>query len=378
MKPLASLGIVLVATLAAGCALAPGMHVEVEPGEVAQVGYQVVPVTATVIREQRVAVSTRAAQVDPNALPVQDSLQAVREYLVGPGDVLSVVVWDHPELTSLASSSSSSSSSERRAPDDGIEVGPDGRMFFPYAGLTLVGGLTVDQIRQLLTERIGVFARAPQVDVRVISHRSQRVQVTGEVVQPGTVALDGTSKGVLEALAERGGLTARASRRVVYLSRGTTRHEIDLDRLYGGQLGSISPSLMPGDVIRVPDSSGDEVVVLGAVEAPRSLPVIGDSLSAISAVAAAGGVSKTSAKGSDLYIFRAPDLRQTEPGPIQVFQIDMTQPQGMVLATNFILLPRDVLYVASTGLSKFNSVMVQLLPTLQEIFYIDRLTDRDR
>ena len=67
-----------------------------------------------------------------------------------------------------------------------------------------------------------------------------------------------------------------------------------------------------------------------------------------------------------------------EDEQIQVFQIDMSQPQGLLFATNFILQPRDVVYVATTELSRFNSVMVQLLPTLQEIFYVDRLTSDNR
>lgn len=358
--------LLLFSLLAAGCAFAPGMHVEIDEENTGNDNYRVLPVTSTLIREQREFRTRRVTALHANALPVQDPSRSDRDYRVGPGDVLTVQVWGNPELAR---------NSEGGTAESGVVVGPDGTIFFPYAGTVAVGGMTVDQVRTLLTEKVGVFIRSPQLDVRMGAFHSQRVQVTGEVAQPGLVALDNTAKGVLEALTERGGLTERASRSRVYLSRGTKRYEINLDRLYGGERGSASPALQAGDVIRVPDAAEEQIVVLGAVVAPMSVTMVGESLSAISAIAAAGGVAKTSGRGSDIYVFRAAPGTVPEAGPIQVFQIDMSQPQGMLHATNFVLQARDVVYVAATDLSRFNSVMVQLLPTLQEIFFIDRLTD---
>ena len=356
----------LLTLLSTGCAFAPGMNVEIDEGPKTSQEYRVVPVNAELIRDQRVTRDRRLSNLQANGLPSFDAAKMERDYRVGAGDILTIAVWGNPEL--------SNESDERRTPQSGVVVGPDGRIFFPYAGLVPVIGMTVEQIRSAITQKLAVFMREPQVDVRMAQFRSQRVQVTGEVVQPGTVPLDNTSKGVLEALNERGGMSERASRRRVYLSRDGKRYEVDLDRLYGGEFGSFSPVLQSGDVIRVPDASEDQIVVLGAVEAPKSVPMIGDSLSAISAIAAAGGVSRTSARGSDIYVFRAAATGPPEAGPIQVFQIDMSQPQGLLFATHFILNPRDVVYVAATELSRFNSVGQQLLPTLQDIFYVDRLT----
>ncbi len=352
-----------------GCALAPGMHVKIDEQKQQEGNYRVVPVSAALIREQRQNETRLRSGDNSRGLPSLNPAVGGRPYLVGPGDVLTVKVWGNPELAGREDAA--------RAEGDGVEVAPDGQIYFPYAGLVTVGGKSVEQIRALLTQRLAVFLRSPQLDVRIAAFRSQRVQVAGEVLRPGVVALDNTAKGVLEAITERGGLSERASRRRVYLSRGDARYQIDLNGLYGSDSGSASPYLQPGDVIRVPDTSEDQVVVLGAVEAPTSVPMSGDSLSAISAIAAAGGVSRSTARGSDIYVFRASSLLQPEAGEIQVYQIDMSQPQGLLFATNFVLHPRDVVYVATTDLSRFNSVMQQLLPTLQEIFYVDRLTGKN-
>lgn len=356
--------------LSSGCALAPGMHVDVDPDHEAEGNYRIIPVTSTVLEEQRLWEQTSLTAMRTWGLPVQDSALPTRAYRIGPGDVLSVMVWEHPEL--------SNPYGDRRVAGDGIEVGADGQIFFPYAGLTKVSDMTLDEIRALLTRRLSVVARAPQVDVRVVAYRSQRVYVTGEVAQPGVVMLDTAPKGLIEVLAERGGLNERASRRRIYLSRGQGRYEIDLRRVYGGEQGVINLALKTGDVIRIPDTSADQVLVLGEVASPQAMPLPGDPLSALSAVAEAGGVARSSARGSDIYVFRASDSLEPDKEATQVFQIDMRQPQGMLYATHFELRPRDVVYVASTGLSRFNAVVQQLLPSLQEIFYIDRLTDRSR
>lgn len=358
------------ALFSTGCAFAPGMHVNVDPDDSVEKNYRVIPVTAKVLEEQHMWEQTQASAMRTWGLPVLDPALPTREYRIGPGDVLAVMIWEHPELMSPYG--------ERRAPGDGIEVGADGRIFFPYAGLTKVSDLTLDQIRALLTQRLSVITKSPQVDVRVVAYRSQRVYVTGEVVQPGVVSLDTAPKGLIEALAERGGLTERASRRRIFLSRGKGRYEIDLRRIYGGVEGAVNLALKSGDVIRVPDTSEDQVLVLGEVTTPRALPLPGDTLSALSAIAQAGGVSRLSARGSDIYVFRASDSLEPDKEATQVFQIDMRQPQGMLYATHFELRPRDVVYIATTGLSKYNSVVQQLLPSLQEIFYIDRLTDRSK
>lgn len=366
---LAPLGLAI-AFFASGCAFAPGMHVNVDADGETEGNYRLIPVTSKVLEEQHLWEATSAAAMRTWGLPVQDPAAPTREYRIGPGDVLAVMVWEHPELTNPYG--------ERRGAGDGIEVGLDGQIFFPYAGLTPVGGLTLDEVRALLTRRLAVITRSPQVDVRVVAYRSQRVYVTGEVAEPGAVTLDTAPKGLIEALAERGGLNERASRRRIYLSRGQARYVIDLRRIYGSEQGAVNLALKSGDVIRVPDTSEDQVLVLGEVASPRAMPLPGDTLSALSAIAGAGGVAKASARGSDIYIFRASDSLEPDTEATQVYQIDMRQPQGMLYATHFELRPRDVVYVASTGLSRYNSVVQQLLPSLQEIFYIDRLTDRSR
>ena len=86
---------------------------------------------------------------------IRSSRPATRyQYRVAPFDVLSVIVWDHPELTIPAG--------EFRAADAaGNAVQADGTMFYPHVGVVEVAGKTLPEIRALLTERLRKFVEQP-------------------------------------------------------------------------------------------------------------------------------------------------------------------------------------------------------------------------
>ncbi len=102
-------------------------------------------------------------------------------YIIGVGDVLQIIVWDHPELTMPAGQF-------RDAETSGQQVGDDGYIFYPYVGMVKAAGMNVAALRDVLTERLSTYIQDPQLDVRVIGFRSKRVYMVGEVNTPGVSA----------------------------------------------------------------------------------------------------------------------------------------------------------------------------------------------
>lgn len=346
--------------LLGGCTILPGL--QVSPGASPSDGqYKVVTLTPQVLG----ALAAEAVTTEPLVLPARAPIQDAGEYLIGPGDVLSVTVWDHPELTNPAGE-------YRDAESSGRLVAADGTIFFPFVGVFKVADQTAREVRDLLASRLTRVIQSPQVDVRVVAFRSKRIQVTGEVQQPGTVALDDTDKGVLEALNERGGLSANASRRNALLVRDGKTHRIDLVRLLSGGRPGSNPLLMPGDIIHVPDSGSDRVFVLGEVRSSAPVTMMQGGLTLTEALTTVGGLERLNADDSGVLVFRR--AQETTDKVATIFTLNMGRPEGVLLAGEFALAPRDVVYVKSTDFSKYNSIIGQLLPTISAIFQIDRLT----
>jgi polysaccharide biosynthesis/export protein len=336
----------------------PGLHVAQPDSD--DSAYRLVDLTPQSLQSLR----HNGTGAQPTLPPLQPG-SAMPEYRIGPGDVLTVVVWDHPELTNPTG--------EFRDPvSAGRLVSADGTIIYPYAGVMPVAGKTVAEVAGELAGALARVIQNPQVDVRVAAFRSQRIQVTGEVRQPGLVTLDDTPKGVLEAINERGGLAENASRREALLVRGGHTHAIDISGLLSGAQPGGNPELRAGDVIHVPSRAGDQVFVLGEVERQAPLVIGSGRMSLTEALAGAGGLARLSANDAGVLVFRRGEGAQQVP---TVFRVDLSQPQGLLLAGEFELQPRDVVYVKATTFSQYNLVINQLLPTISAIFQLDRLVN---
>ena len=137
------------------------------------------------------------------------------DYTVGPSDILNIIVWDHPELTTPALLSQTATNvtglttvGTTQATDtvSGTLINAKGNIFFPYAGNLHVAGMTVGQIRQSLTRHLSQYIKSPQVSVRVVGFRSKTVHVIGAVNNTGTVPLTDKRVGILDAIAASGGI----------------------------------------------------------------------------------------------------------------------------------------------------------------------------
>lgn len=290
-----------------------------------------------------------------NQIPVRtnDAVALARPYepyRVGARDVLTITVWDHPELTIPAG--------EFRAADvSGYRVGEDGMLFYPYVGVVAAAGKTVEELRRLLTEGLAPFIVKPQLDVRVVAFRSQRTYVVGELVKPGVQAITDIPLTVAEALDRAGGPSPAADMSRATLARDGTTYRIDLNALY--QEGDITQNvlLQDGDVLNIPDRAQNKILVMGEVLKPDSQLMVKSRKTLAEAISDAGGVNAFSSDPRRIYVFR------NRPDRPLVFRLDGKTPDALLLAERFELEPRDVVYVDTAGISRWNRVLSQLLPS---------------
>lgn len=339
--------------LAALCACqAPGMKMTMRPGrnetpvEVDGLKLTLHPVTPEIL----VAQSARPVEgVDVDGL----AAEKLQPYRVGPQDVLLVTVWDHPEI-SLPMGPNRTDSSYGNLVDE------RGYIYFPYVGKLKVSDLSTGEVRDAITAQLAKSLRNPQVDVKVLVYRSQKVYVGGEVRNPAVYAVTDVPFTLAEAVNRAGGFLPSADDSRMVLTRGTRSWTLNFRKILaaGSRLGQIV--LRDGDSLQVPNSSEEPVYMMGELVRPGNVPLVHGNLSLAKAISEVGGIQVASSDATSIYVIRAAGGAKA----VDVFHLDARNPAAMVLADKFALNPRDIVYVDAGTLVRFSRVMNLLLPTI--------------
>lgn len=349
-----------------GCTIVPGSHFEgIESGEQTQnleqdlekVNIQIID--SSLIKQQK--------QARASAKPISNTAGvnvSNYEYKLGVGDVLTIGVWDHPELTIPAAV-------QRTAEFDGFRVQKDGTITYAYAPNIPAAGRTIGEVREDLVKRLSRVIEDPQVDIKVVGFRSQKAYVTGEVNKPGVYPVTEIPLTLIDALNQAGGLTEAADWRTVTFTRGNKTETIQLDSFYSH--GDISQNrlLQHGDIIHVTRNDAQKVFVLGDVKRAGSIVLNRYGLNLAEALSDTGGLNETTADANGVFVLRKSNVEQT--GVIaNVYQLHAKNITAMVLAEQFELQPHDIVYVTSAPLARWNRVISLLLPSVATV---DNLND---
>lgn len=280
-------------------------------------------------------------------------------YQIGPGDVLQITVWDHPELAAAAGQQVS----QVQRPADavpGFLVDESGNVQFPYAGTLHVAGKDSAAVQRELHAKLSEVFLKPEVTVRIASFRAAQVYVDGEVHTPGAEAINDIPMSLTEAVNRAGGFTPNADQSRVYLVRDGVTYPIDVANLIAHGRNPATIYLKNGDMLRIASRDDNGVFLMGEVNRPATImPMKDGRLTLSQAVSQAGSLNLNTADAAQLFVIR--DAKSDKP---QIFHLDATSPVSMLLANQFELQPNDVVYVDNNGLVRFNRVLSLLLPAI--------------
>lgn len=351
---------IIMTGLLAGCVIAPGNKMTDPPVKIQNVRIQEITVEYLESAAEEQADNRTLSPGSMTGLQAINSYGTYQnngayEYRVGPQDILSVTVWDHPELTIPAGSF-------RSPEEDGQLVAQNGTIFYPYAGIVNVQGKTVGEIREILERGLSGKIKDPQVAVRVTAFRSQKVFVAGQVTKgEGPLPITDEPLTVVRAIDLAGNVTAGADKTNITLSRDGKYYHINLLTMY--ENGDLSQNylLRDGDILYVPDRSLQQVFVMGEVSEPQSLEMYNGRMSLSEALGRVGGANQITSNPGRVFV-----VRGDSDNPA-IYHLDADSPGQLLLANAFPLKPFDVIFVGAAGVTRWNRVISQLLPTANTI-----------
>lgn len=197
------------------------------------------------------------------------------DYLLGPGDVIRIQVFQSADLTVEA------------------RVSESGLISFPLIGMVRVGGISPTEVERLIAKRLrdGNFLQNPQVTLNVTQFRSQQVSVLGNVTRPGRYPLETTGMRLSEVLSMAGGVTPAGADEIILMTMRDgrlQRMEIDLVEMF--TVGDLTRdiALTAGDVIYV--NRAAQYFVYGQVQRPGMYP-LDRGMTVAQAIAKGGGLT---------------------------------------------------------------------------------------
>ena len=256
---------------------------------------------------------------------------AAADYRVGANDVLSITVYEEKDLSCPA-----------------LRIPADGYLSFPMIGRCKVDGLTVTQIQELLTQKLGQgYLIGAHVTVQVAEYNSKWFLVLGAVDKPGSYPLAANER-VLNAISKAGRINqdqkgaGRKAKIVRTVHAGTDRAQqlvIDINLQDLLQSADQKANLFLADKDTLFISMPENYYIIGEVNKPGAYPLIESDITLLEGIGTAGGFTNFAARNSTK-IIRSQNGRETV---IRVKVDDITN-AGTQLR-EIILQPNDIIIV---------------------------------
>lgn len=305
---------------------------------------------------------TRATAVTP-ALGFSDAFinaGVIASDTIQPGDVLGLTIYENVDDGLLAGQGQNSTILEE------VQVDGAGFIFVPYAGRIRAAGNSPEEIRRIITTKLEQQTPDPQVQVRRVAGDGSTVSLTGAVGGQGVYAIERPTRTLSAMLARAGGVTIAPGIAQITVIRGSMRSKVWFEDIYTNP--ELDIALRGGDRILVEEDSRS-FTALGATGGQSRVIFESQNMSALEAIAQVGGLQSATADPTGIFVFR------NEPAEVSnavlgrddlvgaqrlVYVLDLTQPNGMFQARDFVIRDADTIYVTEAPYTQFTKIITAL------------------
>ncbi len=190
-----------------------------------------------------------------------------KNYIIGPGDVLEINVWDHLDLNRT------------------VEISQDGSFTYPFIGQVKAANQSIFALERLITQKLADgYIVNPQVTISVTQYKNQKIFLFGEVNRPGSYVIKGKIN-LMELISEAEGFTEdRGTTCLIVRPKNSVAQdkplppektvkneliELDLDQILSGNSENLDISVAPGDSVYIRKAAN--FFVIGEVVNPGRL-----------------------------------------------------------------------------------------------------------
>lgn len=309
---------------------------------------------------------TRATAISP-ALGFSDAFKnapVLGSDTIRPGDTLGLTIWENVDQGLFGTSP---------APLQEVQVDGAGFIFVPYAGRIRAAGNTPEALRRIITEKLQDQTPEPQVEVRRAAGDGATVSLIGKVSAQGVFPIERPTRTLSAMLARAGGVSIEPEIVQLTVIRGDQRSQVWLNDLYKHPEFDIA--LRAGDRILVEEDTR-AFTALGATGTQTRVPFESQTLSALEAIAQVGGLSANAADPTGVFVLR------NEPAEIAnrvlgrddlqgaqrlIYVLDLTKPNGMFMARDFVIRDEDTLYVTEAPFTQWSKAIAALTGSLSAV-----------
>ena len=302
-----------------------------------------------------------------------------QRYRIGPGDLLDIRVFGHPEMGREA------------------RVDNAGRIRIPFLDEIQAACLTETQLSKAIEDKLRKYLRAPQVDVLIKDYQSQPVAVLGAVSHPGRFLLQRRIR-LMELLAYAGGVNTSAGSSLNLIrgkdydfcaqpappasaiggdqanDKASDADKVTdkvTDKLFDGSLVSISLHdlmaggtaanvyVQPGDIISVPEA--DQIFMTGGVMHPGPIP-LRQATTLSQAIGMAGGFFQDASKKKIRVLRQAPGSTERKEEIYDYEAIEKRKAKDVALQANDLI---EVPSSAAKGVGR--SLLGIIAPTAAQL-----------
>ena len=293
---------------------------------------------------------------------------------IRPGDTLGLTIWENVDDGLLASEGANATSLEE------VQVDSAGFIFVPYAGRLRAAGNTPEALRGIITRQLEQQTPDPQVQVVRVAGDGATVTIMGAGGQ-GVFEIERPTRTLSGMLANAGGIATEPEITRISVLRGEHKGTIWYNDLTENP--DLDIALRGGDRIFVEEDTRS-FTALGATNTQSRIPFSRQNLSALEAIAEVGGLDTFAADPTGVFILR--NARVEIAGSVLgrddligtqrlVYVLNLTEPNGLFLARDFVIRDGDTLYVTEAPLSQWNKALASLTGGLTTVSSLSTLSD---